>query len=226
MALVITVVGALFIRPSSYLLGATASVAPYAVDYGRIIFLGAITSTGYSAIVRADGNIRYSTAMWIIPVSANIVLCWLFILVLHLGVSGAALATVLGQAISAGMSIYFFFFRKDRSYQIKAAYFKPDWSIMAEVIIIGFPSFVKGISAGLVVIVTNNLLRLIGGDSALGVFAIVNRLYSGLNTPQIGIMQGMQPILGYNFGQKQLDRVRKTITYSLGTAVRLRAAGL
>jgi Na+-driven multidrug efflux pump len=92
-----------------------------------------------------------------------------------------------------------------------------DWSTMAEVLIIGFPSFVKSISASMVVIVTNNLLKLIGGDSALGVFAIVNRLYSGLNTPQTGIMQGMQPILGYNFGQKRFGRVRKTLTYSLGT---------
>jgi Na+-driven multidrug efflux pump len=90
---------------------------------------------------------------------------------------------------------------------------------MFEIIIIGFPSFVKSISASIVVIVTNNLLRLIGGDSALGVFAIVNRLYSGLNMPQTGIMQGMQPILGYNFGQRRFSRVWKTITYSLGTAV-------
>ncbi len=217
-AIAITVLGTLFIRPIVSLLGATDSIAPYAIEYGRIIFLGALTSTGYSAIVRADGHVGYSTAMWLIAVSANIVLCWLFIIVLHTGASGAALATVLGQAISAGMSVHFFFFRKNRSYKIKASSFKPDWSIMAEVIIIGFPSFVKGISASMVVIVTNNLLRLIGGDSALGVFAIVNRLYSGLNTPQTGIMQGMQPILGYNFGQKRFGRVRKTITYSLGTA--------
>src|SRR5205807_5646279 len=101
---------------------------------------------------------------------------------------------VLGQAISAGMSIFFFFFRKNRSYKIKASSFKPDWSTMAEVIIIGFPSFVKSISVSMVVIVTKNILRLIGGDSALGVFAIVNRLYSGLNTPQKSILQGMQPI--------------------------------
>jgi Na+-driven multidrug efflux pump len=116
------------------------------------------------------------------------------------------------------MSIYFFFFRQNRSYQIQAAYFRPDWPIMAEVLIIGFPSFVKGISAGMVGVVINNLLRVIGGDSALGVFAIVNRLYSALNTPQFGVMQGMQPILGYNFGQKRFGRVRKTITYALGTA--------
>ncbi|GCE07512.1 MATE family efflux transporter [Dictyobacter aurantiacus] len=218
-AIVITVFGALFIGPIVSMLGATDSIAPYAITYGRIIFLGAITSTGYSTIVRADGNIRYSTAMWMIPVSANVVFCWLFIIVLHTGVAGAALATVIGQAISASMSVYFFFFKKNRSYRIKAAYFKPDWSIMAEVIIIGFPSFFKSISASLVVIVTNNLLKVIGGDSALGVFAIVNRLYAGLNTPQTGIMQGMQPILGYNFGQKRFGRVRKTIGYSLGTAI-------
>jgi Na+-driven multidrug efflux pump len=99
-AIALTVFGALFNRPIVSMLGATDSVAPYAIEHVRIIFLGALTSTGYSAIVRADGNVRYSTAMWMIPVSANIVLCWQFIIVLHMGVSGAALATVLGQAIS------------------------------------------------------------------------------------------------------------------------------
>lgn len=218
-ALVITVCGALFIQPLVRLLGATDDVAPYAIAYGRIIFLGALTSTGYSALVRADGNARYSTAMWMIPVSTNILCCWLFIMILHLGAAGAALATVLGQAISASMGIYFFFFRKNRSYQIKMASFQADWSIMAEIILIGFPSFCKSISASLVVIITNNLLKVMGGDSALAVFAIVNRLYSGLNTPQIGIMQGMQPIVGYNFGQKRFGRVWQTITRSLGATV-------
>jgi putative MATE family efflux protein len=219
-AITITVFGALFIEPIVYLLGATESVAPYAIEYGRIIFLGAIFSTGFSTIVRADGNIRYSTAMWIIPVVANTVLCWLFIMVMDMGVSGAALATVIGgQVLSAAMSIYFFFFRKNRSYQIKASYFKPDWPLIGEVITIGFPSFVKSLSASLVVIVTNNLLKAIGGDSALSIFAIVSRLFSSLNTPQTGIVQGMQPILGYNFGKKNFERVRQTITYSLSSSV-------
>jgi len=217
-AILITIFGAIFIKPIVYLFGATDTIAPYAIEYGRIIFLGAITSTGFSAIVRADGNVRYSTVMWIIPVTANIVLCWLFILVLHMGVAGAALATVAGQAISAAMSIYFFFFRKNRSYQIRLAYFKPDWPVIGEVILIGFPSFIKGLSTSLVVIIMNNLLKSIGGDSALSVFAIISKLYSSLNTPQTGIVQGMQPILGYNFGKKNFDRVRKTIQYSLSSA--------
>jgi putative MATE family efflux protein len=218
-ALLITIFGTIFIRPIVYLLGATDSIAPYAITYGRIIFLGAIVSTGFSAIIRADGNIRFSTAIWVIPVTSNIILCWLFILVLHMGVAGAALATVLGgQALSAGMSIYFFFFRKKRSYHFKAEYFKPDRTIIGEVILIGFPSFIKSLSASLVVIVTNNLLKSMGGDSALSVFAIVNRLYASLNTPQTGIMQGMMPVVGYNFGRKQMERVRKTIRLSLGSS--------
>ena len=218
-ATTLTVIGATFIEPIVYLLGATESVAPYAIEYGRIIFLGALTSTGYSAIVRADGNIRYSTAMWLIPVTTNIVLSWLFVMIFHWWAGGAALATILSQGISAGMGIYFFFFRKNRSYHIKKAYFNPDWSIIAEVILIGFPSFIKNFSASMVVVITNNLLNSMGGDSALSVFAIVNRLYSGLNTPQTGIVQGMQPIVGYNFGRKNFDRVRKTIAYSLGSSL-------
>lgn len=218
-AILITVFGAIFIKPIVYLFGATDSVAPYAIEYGRIIFLGALTSTGYSTIVRADGNVRFSTAMWIIPVITNLVLSWLFIFILQMGISGTALATVIGQAVSTSMSIYFFFFKKDRSYRIKASYFKPDWSIIGEVIIVGFPSLIKSFSSSIVVIVTNNLLNLAGGDNALGVFAIVSKLYYGLNTPQTGIMQGMQPIVGYNFGQKKPDRVRKTMTYSLVSSV-------
>jgi putative MATE family efflux protein len=218
-AVVITILGALFIEPIVYVLGATDSIAPYAIEYGRIIFLGAITSTGFSTIIRAEGDARFSTAIWIIPVTTNIVLCWLFILVLQMGAAGAALATVLGQAISAGMSIYFFFFRRNRSYHIKASYFKPHWPLIGEVLTIGFPSLIKNFSVSLVIIVTNNLLKQIGGDTALSVFAIVNRLYSGLNMPQTGIVQGMQPLVGYNFGQKKFERVRETIRLSLSATV-------
>jgi putative MATE family efflux protein len=218
-AITITVLGAIFIRPIVYLLGATETIAPYAITYGRIIFLGAITSTGYSAIIRADGSARYSTAIWVIPVTINAVLCWLFIMVLHIGVAGAALATVAGQTVSVLMSVYFFFFRKDRSYHIKPAYFKPEWSIIGEVLMIGLPSFLKSISTSLVVIITNNLLKVMGGDSALGVFAIIGRLYSSLTIPQTGIVQGMQPLVGFNFGQKRFERVKKTISISLGTTI-------
>lgn len=218
-AILITLFGTLLIEPIVYWLGATNRIAPYAIEYGRIIFLGAITSTGFSAIIRADGNVRYSTAIWVIPVTVNLLLCWLFIMVLHLGAAGAALATVIGQSVSAGMSLYFFFFKKNRSYQIKAAYFKPDKSIIREVLLIGLPSFLKSISTSLVVIITNHLLKFLGGDTALSVFAIIGRLYAALTIPQSGIVQGMQPLVGYNFGRQRFDRVSQTITLSLRATI-------
>lgn len=218
-AISITLIGVVFIEPIVYLLGATESIAPYAITYGRIIFLGAITSTAYSAIIRADGNARYATAIWVIPVAVNTFLCWLLIMVLQIGVAGAALATVAGQAVSAGMSVYFFFFRKNRSYHIQATDFKPAWPVIGEVLMIGLPSFIKNISASLTVIITNNLLRAAGGDSALGVFAIASRLYSALLMPQTGIVQGMQPLVGYNFGRKNYARVWETVRLSLRAVV-------
>ena len=218
-ALIITSVGSMVIEPLVALLGATDRIAPYAIAYGRIIFLGAITSTGFSAIIRADGSAGYATAIWVIPLTVNLVLCWLCVMVWGLGTAGAALATVAGQVVSASMSIYFFFFRPHRSYQITAAHFKPDWSIIREVVMIGFPSLIRYGSISLLVIITNHLLRRIGGDSALVVFAIVNRLSAALITPQTGIVQGMQPLVGYNFGQRHVARVRQTIRLSLTAAV-------
>ncbi len=218
-ALLITIFGSILIKPIVFLFGATENVAPYAIAYGRIIFLGALTSTGFSAIVRADGSVKYSTAMWIIPVCVNLVLCWLFIMVLHMGAQGAALATVCGQAVSTGMSVYFFFFKRNRSYKIKACYFRPKKSIVREVLLIGLPSFLKSISLSVIVIVTNNLLKAAGGDSALAVFAIVSKLFHALGMPQAGIVQGMQPLVGYNYGQRNLERVKRAITLSLASVV-------
>jgi Na+-driven multidrug efflux pump len=94
-AVLVTILGLLFLDKIIYALGATESIAPYAMEYGRVILIGAITSTGYSAIVRADGNVRFSTAMWMIPVGANIILDPLFIYGFKWGVTMAAAELVL-----------------------------------------------------------------------------------------------------------------------------------
>jgi putative efflux protein, MATE family len=216
-AIPISVVGTIFIEPIVYALGATESIAPYAIAYGRIIFMGAITSTGYSAIVRADGHAKFSTAMWVIPVLTNLALCWLFVMVLGLGAAGAATATVLGQVVSVGMSLYFFFAKKDKSYRITARDFRPDFALIGEVLTIGLPSFLKSLGNSLVVIITNNLLKTMGGDNALGAFAIVNRLYTAFLAPQMGIVQGMQPIVGYNFGKRKAERARRALQLSIAS---------
>jgi putative MATE family efflux protein len=218
-ALLVTVFGLLFLEPLIYMMGATQSILPYAKDYGRIILAGAVFSTGYSAIVRADGNIRYSTAMWLIPVGTNMLLDPLFIYGFHWGISGAAAATVIAQVISAGMGLYYFFFLKGKSYEISIRHFIPRRDIIAEIMLVGLPSFLKNISTSLMAILTNNLLKSMGGDAALSVYAIVSKLYIGLSTPQVGIMQGMQPIAGYNYGRKEYQRVKKAVRLSLLVSV-------
>ncbi len=217
--IIITIFGIIFIRPIIYLLGATDNIAPYAVIYGRIIFIGAITSTGFSNIIRAYGDARYATLIWVVPITVNIIFCWLFIMIMKIGIAGAALATVLGQAVSAGMSIYFFFFKKGSSYNIKIRHFKTNFSLIKEIILIGLPSFIKNLSATFIVILANNLLKVTGGDLALSVYAIVSRVYFGFNILHMGIMQGMQPIVGYNFGLKRFERVSETIRLSLISSV-------
>jgi Na+-driven multidrug efflux pump len=222
-ALAISVFGALFITPLVYLLGATDSIAPYAIEYGRIIFLGAITSTGFSAIVRADGNVRYSTALWVIPVGVNVVLSWLFVMVLGMGAARGSAGDCDRPGGLRGMSAYFFFFRKGRTYDVKALYFKPDKAIIGEVLLIGLPSFLKSISASMRRDPHQQPARSWRRRQR------VERLLpssadstAALNIPQTGIVQGMQPLVGYNFGQRAVDRVRRTLTLALRTTVVLR----
>ncbi len=214
-AILVTIFGLIFLDELTMMMGATDTILPYAKSYGRVILIGAISSTGYSAIVRADGSIRYSTAMWLIPVGINIILDPIFIYLFHWGVSGAAAATVIAQVISAGMSIYFFFLKKRKTYNIRVSYFLPKRLIIKEIILVGMPSFLKNMSTSLMVIITNNLLKSMGGDAALSVYAIVAKLFGGLITPQTGIMQGMQPIVGFNFGRKEYRRVKKAIRLSM-----------
>jgi putative MATE family efflux protein len=214
-ALLVTIFGLIFLDELILVMGATENILPYAKSYGRIILIGAISSTGYSAIVRADGNIKYSTAMWLIPVGANIALDPLFIYGFRWGVAGAAAATVIAQVISAGMGIYFFFFKKRKSYLIKTIYFIPSFEIIKEIVLVGLPSFLKNMSASLMAILTNNLLKELGGDAALSVYAIAGKLYTSLSTPQVGIMQGMQPIAGYNYGLKEYRRVKMAMRLSV-----------
>lgn len=218
-AVLVTIFGLVFLDELILMMGATDTILPYAKSYGRIILIGAITSTGYSAIVRADGSIRYSTAMWLIPVGMNIILDPIFIYLLHWGVAGAAAATVIAQTISAGMSIYFFFLKKRKTYEIKVSYFIPSSKIIKEIILVGMPSFLKNMSTSLMVIITNNFLKTMGGDAALSVYAIVSKLFGGLNTVQTGIMQGMQPIVGYNFGRREYSRVKKAMRLSMITSI-------
>ena len=215
-AVATTVVGLTGLEPLLRLLGAHGPTLGYARDYATIILAGAIVSTGFSSLVRAEGRMRFATMLWVIPVAVQITLDPLLIFGLGLGVRGAALGTVGGQAVSAGMSLWFFFAQKHRPYHIRRSDLRPHLPTVRTFVGIGAPSFLAGFGATLLVVVVNTTLsRAAATTAALTAFAICSRIQTFVAMPQLGISQGMQPIVGYNAGRLLTGRVRRARTLSL-----------
>lgn len=206
-AAVITAAGMLFLNPILSLLGCTAEIYPYAVVYCRIMFAGTILSTGFSGIMRAEGDIAYATQQWCIPVMINMLLDPLFIFVFHWGIAGAALATVLAQLYSVINSIYYFFFRKATPCRIMIRDICWNPKAFLEIMQIGMPSLLNSICQSLTGTIGNQILGQVGGAQAISVYTVISRILSFLTTPYAGIMQGIQPILGYDYGRKRWDRI-------------------
>ncbi|WP_062517804.1 MATE family efflux transporter [Demequina gelatinilytica] len=227
-----TVLGLTFLDPLLRLLGATAETMPYARPYAAVILAGALVSTGFSAIVRAEGRIGFSTLLWVIPVALQIALDPLLIMGLDMGVAGAALGTVGGQAVSALMSLWFFFAQPNRPYRITLAHLRPRLRTLGTMIAIGAPSFLAGIGATIVAAVVNASLAT-AGAAALAAFAVCARVQTFVTMPQTGITQGAQPVVSYSSGAGLADRVgaatrivmRSTVVYgAVACAVVLLAA--
>jgi len=220
-ALLVTVVGLAAIDPLLGLLGATDATFADAHDYAVVILAGSVLATGFSAIVRAEGRMLFSTLLWVIPVLVQLTLDPLLIFGAGMGVTGAALGTVGGQAVSAGMALWFFFAQRDRPYRIGIAALRPDPRVSAAVLAIGAPSFLAGFGATVLVVLVNaNLAALAAGAGVpLAAYAVASRVQTFLSMPQLGITQGVQPIVGYNAGRGLTGRVARTLTLSLRATV-------
>lgn len=217
-AILVTVTGLLYLDEMLHIMGITESLLPYARAYSRIILAGAISSTGFSSLIRAEGSSRYAMYIWVIPMGANILLDIVFIFALHWGVTGAALATVLSQVISMGMSIYYFFFSGKRALRLLPRHFLPDKKVLKEIISIGIPSFVQMSGLSISVIMTNRFLGIYGGALSISAYGIVSKIYTFFLIPILGLTQGLQPVIGYNNGAKKMERVRAALKLSSLTA--------
>jgi len=199
------------------LFGASADVIGYASDYLRIILLGFIfqmMSFILMNFVRAEGQPVLSMISMITSTVMNIVLDYIFIVVLRLGVEGAALATILGQFF--GFAILLSFYIRGKS-QLKfhAKDIIPDLKIVRKIVSIGFSSFVSVIGTSITMVLINRLLGTYGGTAAITSMGAINSLFTFVLMPLMGITQGIQPIIGYNHGAQQSDRVRKTLLYGI-----------
>ncbi|MBO8159911.1 MATE family efflux transporter [Thermosyntropha sp.] len=207
------VCGILFINPILRLFGATAAILPYARDFLSIILLGSVfygLAMSFNNIARAEGNARM--AMWTMIFSAviNTALAPLFIFGFRWGLKGAALATIIAQACAASYMVAYFI-RGNSTLRISWDYMRLNPSIIKEIIYVGSSAFGRQAADSIMFIVVNNVLAFYGGDLSIAVFGVINRVLMITIMPILGIVQGMQPIVGYNYGADDWERVKSVL---------------
>lgn len=210
-AVIITALGFALMDPLLKMMGVTDELYPYAKEYFIVILAGNVFSTGFSSIIRAEGKMLYGLLIWVIPITINIILDAVFILVLGMGVRGSAIATVICQFSSFCMSVLFFV--RFSTLDFKGAKLK--LKRIGEIFGIGLPSLVQMGSISLITLILNNILRTVGGTLGLTTFAYVSKIITFAVVPFTAIAQALAPIVGFNYGAGNPDRVKKTVTFCI-----------
>ncbi len=222
--ILLLIFGNIFLPQLMYAFGATETVFSAALEYSRIILIGLpfmICNVFFTAIIRADGNPKYTMKCMMAGAVINVVLDPIFIFLLDMGITGAAIATVIGQVVSGLLCIRYI--PKLQNIALYREKFRLCAQQCKEVVRLGIPSFFTQICAALMQIVMNNMMRkygaatVYGSDIALSCYGMVMKIYQLAHSMLVGVSSGTQPINGYNFGAKQYDRVRKT--YRLAVTV-------
>ena len=223
----ITALGLALLDPLLALSGASKEVLPFARDYARILLLGAVFQTlsfGLNAMIRGEGNPKIAMYTMLIGAVLNIILDPIFIFYFEMGVRGAAVATVLSQAASTAWVVYYFW-RGNSLLKFRAANFRLRRRICLLIVAIGSSPCAMQVAASVLNAILNNQLRIHGGDLAVSVIGIVWGVAMLFLMPIFGINQGAQPIIGYNYGARQFDRVKKTLLLAIGAATTLTLLG-
>lgn len=218
-SIVLTLFFFFFKTPLLYLFGASNSTIIYANDYLDVYLLGTIfvqLSLGLNLFISSQGQAKTAMLSVLIGAVTNIVLDPIFIFGLHMGVRGAAIATVISQAFSA-IWVVSFLTSKRSAIRIRLRYLKPDFEILKHIASLGISPFIMQSTESLINLVLNHSLQLYGGDIYVGSMTIIQSIMQLIVVPIQGFTQGVQPIISYNFGASQLDRVKKTFFYTVIT---------
>ena len=210
------VLGEVLLTPMLRIFGATTEVMPYAQSYASIILIGMpflILTNGISNLIRADGSPKYSMICMVAGAVVNTILDPIFIFVFQWGMFGAALATILGQILSFLLAIRYLW--AVRTITLEKECFRPDWRDGLHTLSMGISSSVNQIAITIVQVVLNNSLTYYGAmsvygeDIPLAACGIVMKTNAILLSIIVGISQGVQPIIGFNYGARKYDRVKQ-----------------
>lgn len=214
--LLVTTFGLLFLDGLMNLLGATATILPFAKDYAQYILFGApimCASFVLNNVLRSEGRATLSMIGLTFGGVLNMILDPIFIFTLDLGIAGAAIATLISQCISFSILLFFYLSGKSLTHlSIKSVSRKLE--IYARILKIGFPAMCRQGLASIANILLN-VNAAVYGDAAVAAMSVVGRVFMFIQSAMLGIGQGFQPVAGYNYGAEKYDRVRKAYWFTV-----------
>ncbi|MEE8440120.1 MAG: MATE family efflux transporter [Spirochaetia bacterium] len=209
--------------PILRLFGASEQLLPYATEYFTTVLFGTpfiVVAMAANNLIRAEGNAKVSMLVMLVGAVANIVLDPILIFGFGLGIRGAALATVIGQALSLLVTVAYFGSGRS-TLDLRVRHLLPKARLLRPVLAMGLPAFIRQFGGSFLLVLVNNAALHYGGDLAIAAFGAINRLLIFALMPIFGLAQGYQPIAGYNYGAGRMDRVKQStrITGMVAVAV-------
>ena len=217
LGILLAVFSLIFIKPLMNVLGATETNIGFAMDYAKYIIYGypiMIGSFVLNNILRSEGKALLSMIGLTTGGILNIILDPIFIYKLDMGISGAAVATLISQGVSFIILLSMFIFKKS-IITLSPKYITKEMWVYKDVLKVGFPSFCRQGLASIATIFLNNQAGTFGGDAALDAMSIVSKIFMIVFSASLGIGQGYQPVCGYNYFAKRYDRVKEAMIFTL-----------
>ena len=221
------VVSLLFLDPILYFFGASEVTLPYAREFMIIILLGNVITHmyfGLNAVLRAAGKPKHAMYSVLFTVAMNIVLVVMFVWWFRWGIRGAALATVTSQTIAMCWQFWLFSDKREILHLQRGIY-KLKRRLVTNILAIGISPFLMNATSCVIVIVMNNQFVRYGGDMAVGAYSIANSVVMMFFMFVMGMSQGMQPIVGYNYGAEKYDRMLRCLFITIGCATAILLVG-
>ena len=214
------VISLLFLDPILYFFGASEVTLPYAREFMTIILLGNVMTHmyfGMNTVLRAAGKPKHAMYSVLFTVAMNIVLVVMFVWWFRWGIRGAALATVTSQTLAMCWQLWLFS-DKQEILHLKRGIYKLKQRLVTSIIAIGISPFLMNVTSCVIVIIMNNQFVRYGGDMAVGAYSIANSVVMMFFMFVMGVCQGMQPIVGYNYGAEKYDRMLRCLFLAIGYA--------
>ena len=221
------VLSLLFLDPILYFFGASDVTLPYAREFMIIILLGNVMTHmyfGMNAVLRAAGKPKHAMYSVLFTVGMNILLVFMFVWWFRWGIRGAALATVTSQTLAMCWQLWLFS-NKNEILHLKRGIYKLKRQLVTNIIAIGISPFLMNVTSCVIVIVMNNQFVRYGGDMAVGAYSIANSVVMMFFMFVMGMCQGMQPIVGYNYGAEKYDRMLRCLFITIGCATAILLVG-